>query len=68
MKKIIIAILMVLMLSVSSASAACLIDRIVMRPGVIHDFIDTDCNGTIDIVQEFRLINGQWVPTQWWYY
>lgn len=71
LKKIIVSLLLlatVLCFTVPADACWVVIDRRIIRPGVVHEFVDRDCNGTIDIVQEYRLIGGVWQPTVWWLY
>ena len=63
-----LAILVILLTNIPSVYGACVIDRVRMSYTIVHEFVDVDCNGTIDIVQEYQLINGIWTPTRWWYY
>lgn len=50
------------------ASARCTVSRKNVARGVVHEFVDVDCNGTIDIVQEWRWNGAVWVTTRWWKY
>lgn len=44
------------------------IDRITISHGVVHEFVDRNCDRTIDIVQEYVWNGRRWEPTRWWWY
>jgi hypothetical protein len=66
-KRIILAVLASLIISVS-ASASCwnVISEKIVAPGVVHEFVDRDCDWNADIVQEYRYNGYGWVMTRWW--
>jgi len=70
MKKLLTGLVLALLIfvGVSAASARCTVDRVTVARGVVHEFVDVDCNGSIDIVQEWRWNGRVWVATRWWRY
>jgi hypothetical protein len=70
MKKLltVLVVAVLLLVGVSMASARCTVSRKNVARGVVHEFVDVDCNGTIDIVQEWRWNGAVWVTTRWWKY
>lgn len=69
MKKLLVIAAAALMFWASSAAACWNVQwRTVIRPGVVHEFVDRDCDGTVDIVQEYVWNGTTWVATGWWWY